>query len=266
MAKCGDKSVQTLNSKGYNVVKLPRAGIEPMDILGKDKKATEWLGPLADVWNTRAALPAPTTVPSMDISGQQTNSMDAAIGLKLLGNVLAAFGASTPSLDTAYKNAKSLTFTYGQVTSTSVKPLQAGNYLANGTLNGTNPIVRHYMLENDADAFLIFDVLKSNEISVVAKDQHGADIKVDLGVVQSMVGAKVGLACASQGDTKVTYKGTEPLTFAFRAFEISFDQGVWRLQGAGTDNGLSFGAAVGGESEPSGDPIVIPANGLLNLQ
>jgi hypothetical protein len=266
MAKCGDKSVQTLNNKGYNVVKLPRAGIEPMDILGKDSKATEWLGPLADVWSTTVALPTPSTVPSMEISGQQSNSLDLSVGLKMLGNVLQAFGASTPSLDAAYKKAKTLTFTYGKVTSTSVRPMQAGNFLAGGTLNSANPVVKHYMLEDDAEAYLIFDVLKSNEISVVATDQHGAEVKVDLGVIQSMVGANVGLAASGSGGTKLTYSGSVPVTFAFRAFEISFDQGAWRLQGAGADTGLSFAAAVGGGAEPVGDPILLRNNGLLSIK
>lgn len=265
MAKCGDKSVQTLNNKGYNVVKLPRAGIEPMDILGKDSRATEWLGPLADVWNTAVAAPPVTTGPSLDISGQQTNSLDLSLGLKMLGNVLAAFGASTPSLDGAYKRAKSLQFTYGQVTTSSVRPLQAGNYLAGGTLNGANPVVQHYMLEDEAEAYLIFDVLKSNEISVLATDEQGAEIKVDLGVIQNLVGAKVGLATSGSGGTKLTYTGTTPVTFAFRAFEISFDQGVWKLQGAGTD-GLSFATAVGGAAEPAGDPILLRNNGLLTIK
>ena len=265
MAKCGDKSIQALNSRGYNVVKLPRGGIEPMDILGKDKQATEWLGPLADVWSTTVASPIVTTNASMEISGQQTNSLDLSVGLKMLGNVLAAFGASTPSLDAGYKNARSLQFTYGQVTSTSVRPLQAGNYLAAGTLNSANPLVKHYMLEDESDAYLIFDVLKSNEISVVATDQHGAEIKVDLGVIQSLVGAKVGLAVAGSGGTKLTYKGVAPVTFAFRAFEIAFDHGTWTLQGAGTDD-LSFATSVGGNGEPAGEPILLRPHGLINLK
>ncbi len=265
MAKCGDKSVKTLNGKGYNVVKLPRAGIEPMDILGKDDQATEWLGPLADVWQTTVALPTVSTVPAVDISGQQSNTLDLSVGLKMLGNILSAFGASTPSLDLAYKKAKTLQFTYGQVTSTTVRPLQAGNFLAGGTLNTANPVVKHYMLDDEAEAYLIFDVLKSNEISVVATDQQGTEVKVDLGVVQSMVGAKVGLSAAGSGGTTLTYKGTIPVAFAFRAFEISFDQGVWKLQGAGTD-GLAFATSVGGGAEPSGEPILLRSSGLLKIK
>jgi hypothetical protein len=263
MAKCGDKSVGKLNSKGYNVVKLPRAGIEPMDILGKDKRATEWLGALSAVWNTTVASPAVATSPALDISGQESNSLDLSIGLKMLGNVLAAFGASTPSLDAAYKKARTLQFTYGAVTSSTVQPLQAGNYLAAGTLNTENPLVRHYMLEDEAEAFLIFDVLKSNEISVVAKDENGVDVKVDAGVIQSIVGAKVGLKTTGSSETKLTYTGTVPVTFAFRAFEISFDLGRWKLQGADSD-GLSF--STSDTDEPSGEPILLRAAGLINLQ
>ena len=265
MAKCGDQSIGKLNSKGYNVVKLPRAGIEPMDILGKDKKATEWLGGLPAVWNTTVALPPVSTAPALDISGQQSNSLDLSLGLKMLGNVLAAFGASTPSLDAAYKKARTLTFTYGHVTSTTVQPLQAGNYLAGGTLNTANPVVRHYMLEDDADAFLIFDVLKSNEISVVATDEHGVEVNVDAGVIQGLVGAKVGVKTAGSSTTKLTYTGTVPVTFAFRAFEIAFNRGQWQLQGAGSDE-LSFATTVGGGSEPVGDPILLRPSGLINLQ
>ncbi len=265
MAKCGDKSVGKLNSKGYNVVKLPRAGIEPMDILGKDNKATEWLGALASVWNTTVPLPTASTAPALDISGQESNSLDLSLGLKMLGNVLAAFGASTPSLDLAYKKARTLQFTFGNVNSTTVQPLQAGNYLAGGVLNTGNPVVRHYMLEDEADAFLIFDVLKSNEISVVATDEHGVGVTVDAGVIQGMVGAKVGVKAAGSSTTKLTYTGTVPVTFAFRAFEISFNQGAWQLQGTKSDE-LSFAATVGGTAEPVGDPIMLRPAGLINLK
>jgi hypothetical protein len=48
MAKKKDPSITFLNKFGYNVVKLPRAGIEPMDIIGKDD-TIQWLGP-SDRW------------------------------------------------------------------------------------------------------------------------------------------------------------------------------------------------------------------------
>jgi hypothetical protein len=36
MAGCKDPSLTFLNSAGYNVMRLPRAGVDPLDILRKD--------------------------------------------------------------------------------------------------------------------------------------------------------------------------------------------------------------------------------------
>ena len=66
------------------------------------------------------------------------------LGLSILANTLAAFGASAPSLNTAYKNAHAVQFTYTNVTSTSVSPFDAGNYLTAGTLRNDNPVVKNY--------------------------------------------------------------------------------------------------------------------------
>ncbi len=47
MAWCEDKAVGYLNRYGYNVLKLPRAGIEPLDVIGDDRHV-EKLGTAAD--------------------------------------------------------------------------------------------------------------------------------------------------------------------------------------------------------------------------
>ena len=45
LVKKKDPSVTYLNKLGYNVVKLPRTGIEPMDVIGRDQ-TVQWLGPI----------------------------------------------------------------------------------------------------------------------------------------------------------------------------------------------------------------------------
>jgi hypothetical protein len=59
MPKKKDPSVTFLNRFGYNVVKLPRAGIEPMDVIGRDD-TTQWLGQFSSVWKSTTAPPVPT--------------------------------------------------------------------------------------------------------------------------------------------------------------------------------------------------------------
>jgi hypothetical protein len=267
MAKCRDKSVQTLNDKGYNVVKLPRAAIEPMDWIGRDDKAMEHLGAISTVLTTTAALPATTSAPVAELSGQQTSRLDLAVGLRVLANVLQAFGASSPSLDLGFKKAKSMTFTYGNVTSTKVNIGLAGGYLGASAVMLANPIARHYLADDDTEAYLITEVLKSNEISIAASDDKGVAVDVDVPVIQGLVGTNVGVKAGSAGSTKVTVTGATPLTFAFKAFEIAFVNGNWTMQGTEANDGMSFATSVGGgPAAPSGDPVLLRPSGLLRLK
>ena len=52
MARCKDPALNYLNREGYNVVKLPRAGLEPMDVLGRDGRSLERLGKLQRIWTS----------------------------------------------------------------------------------------------------------------------------------------------------------------------------------------------------------------------
>lgn len=267
MAACSDPSVTFLNKYGYNVVKLPRKGIEPMDLLGKDK-STEWLGKLSVAWKSAIPEPQPgPPQPAADIQGQKTEQLKLSLGLKVLANALQAFGASVPSLDVAFKHATNVQFTFSDVTSTSVAPLEAGNYLSAGDLNTANPLVSHYFLDGSAQAFLIFDVLKSDSVTVTATDDKGTEVKIDVPQIQGIIGANVGVSASGGSQSTVTFKGPAPITFGFKVFSISFANGKWSLKGAAAQGGMAFGVAAGGgapniASEP---PVILTSSGLLNM-
>src|SRR5438045_8347864 len=97
-----DPSITFLNKFGYNVIRLPRTGIEPLDVIGRDQ-SMQWLGPVSKVWtsNTPAPLPGPPH-PAAAVNGQRTDALDLSLGLNILANTLAAFGMSAPSLNAAY--------------------------------------------------------------------------------------------------------------------------------------------------------------------
>ena len=248
MPKKKDPSVTFLNKFGYNVVKLPRAGIEPMDVIGRDD-TTQWLGPLSSVWSSTAPEPSPRPPkPAAAVNGQKTDQLEVGFGLKILANALSAFGATVPSLEFAYKRARKVQFSYVNVTSTAVAPLEAGNFLAEGKLNTQNPVVAHYMTGMEAEAFLIMDVLKSDAITVIAVDDNGQTIGVDIPAIQSMVGATVNVSSGNSANSTITYTGTAPVTFGFIVDAIQFDGTRWSLEGAAPDGALAFstaGAAAG---------------------
>ena len=179
VVKKKDPSVTYLNKLGYNVVKLPRTGIEPMDVIGRDR-TMQWLGPIDSIWSSALSKPQPKPPkPAAAVNGQKTDALDLSIGLSVLGNTLAAFGVSVPSLDVAYKSAHAVQFSYSNVTITDVAPFDAGSYLAKGELRSDNPAVKNYFLSGQATAYLITQVLKSNSLTVTATDSHGTAVSVD---------------------------------------------------------------------------------------
>jgi len=259
MAKKKDPSITFLNKFGYNVVKLPRVGIEPMDVVGKDD-TTQWLGPLRSVWTSTAPEPTPSAPrTAAAVNGQKSDSLDLSFGMKVLANALAAFGASVPALDVAYHRARKVQFAYTNVTSTVVAPFDAGNYLTSGTLKTDNPVVKHYFLEEEAEAYLILDVLKSDSITVIATDEKGAEVGVDVPSIQGVVGANVKVKASGASNSTVTYTGPQPVTFGFIVQEIQRENDMWSLKGAEASGDKAFGAGAGTGAQPvqTGDAIML---------
>jgi hypothetical protein len=204
----------------------------------------------------------------VNVQGQKSDKLDLSVGLKVLANALSAFGASVPSLDFAFQRARKVVFTFTDVTSSSVAPLEAGNFLAGGDLNTQNPVVRHYFLDDadggDAQAYLIFDVLKSNSITVSAVSDSGASVKLDVPQIQAAVGVNVGVTTADHSDSTLTFKGQAAVTFGFKALEINFVNGSWALEGAQASGALAFAAAAGGAGAAAPQPVLL-RSGFVRL-
>jgi hypothetical protein len=261
MAICTDKALIYLNEKGYNVVRLPRKGIAPLDVLGRDGKSVEWLGRLDQLWTSRQPIPKiGDPQPASHINGQKTSEMSLSIGLKLLSSVLGAIGAKVPDLSFAYNEADSLAFVFGNVSSRSVTPLEVGNFLANGDLQSKNPFVVRYLVDDDTEAFVITEILESNEITVSAKDSMGGNVTITAPSIQNVIGADVTVAAKASSNAGLTYTGKDSITFGFKAFAIAFD-GRWHVRGVQPSEALAFSPDL--SSGP--DPVIL-RKGMLALR
>ena len=260
-----DPSITFLNKFGYNVIRLPRTGIDPLDVIGRDQ-AMQWLGPLSKVWTSTGPEPLPGPPhPAAAVNGQRTDALELSFGLSILASTLAAFGASVPSLNAAYKNAHAVQFTYANVTSTSVSPFDAGNYLAAGTLRTDNPVVKNYFGEGKASAYLIVEVLKSYSITVTVTDSHGAEVGIDLPHIEGILDAKIGVKPSNSANATVTFSGPIPVTFGFAVQQIAREGENWILRGAAPSAALAFGVSGFGrgsqESEES-NPMIFDTGGF----
>jgi hypothetical protein len=228
---CKDPSLTYLNQYGYNVVTLPRTGIEPLLVLGRDRSLTT-SGALATVWNTSSSLPIPGKPNrAANVEGQKSEKLDLSIGLKVLANALSAFGATTPSVDFAYQAAKKVQFTLTNVWSVGIAAFEVGEYLSNGDLKLSNPIVSRFFEDENSTAYIITEVLMSDSVSITATDSSSMEVAVDVPAISNVVGANVKVGTSNEGSKTVTYKGPEMVTFGFKAFEIAYVDGKWGIIG-----------------------------------
>jgi hypothetical protein len=70
MALCIDPAVTYLRGFGFNVVRLPRASIQALDLLGQADGPLIRLGPLSDVWKTEKPEPKARPDETVDIKAQ----------------------------------------------------------------------------------------------------------------------------------------------------------------------------------------------------
>jgi hypothetical protein len=215
MAFCEDPSLTYLNRLGYNVVRLPRTGLMPLEVLGSEAgQPPEPLGQLSAVWTSK--LPkVPPIVPgdTAMITGRSTNNIKISFGLKMLENVLGAMGAAVPQVSVGYSRARSVRFELKDPEVSKIDPLEVGNYLAAGDLNIENPFVKQYMLSEDTRAYIITEVLCSKSIRVTALDESEANVKVDVPAIQQVVGANLEVKATSGVEGDLVYQGRRSLTF-----------------------------------------------------
>lgn len=264
MGLCSDPALTYLNQYGYNVVRLPRAGIEPLDVLGREG-GLERLGPLPAFVESTVPVPVvngPAAV--SNLNGKRTENLDLAIGLKLLMDFLGgmANAAGLPSLKVQFARARSVQFTFTNVQAYSVDQVAVGAFLGAGRLRD-NPINDTYFLNEDSEEFVIFEVLKTDTVSLVAHDARDVAVALDVPALQSAVGVGLEVRQGVAGESAVSFKGAQFVTFGFKCFRLEFVRGRWRFAGAKASGGLAFAVGDGGGDE---EPVLLGGGRRLVLK
>lgn len=231
MAFCEDPSLTYLNRLGYNVVRLPRTGLNPLDVLGREgRHPPEHLGALPTVWKSAAKQPPVEDGVTAEIAGKTTSNIRIDFGLKILEGVLGAMGAAVPQVGLAYSRARTIRFEFKEATVRKINLLMLGNYLSSGDLNSQSPIVRHYMLNEEAQAFVISDVLLSASLRVTALDEKESDAKVDVSAIQGAVSTSIDVKAMAGTEGDLVYHGKMPLAFGYKAHEIVVNGKSWDVR------------------------------------
>jgi hypothetical protein len=267
-----DPSITYLNALGYNVVKLPKAGIGPLSLIGK-RQTTSYLGPLASMWTgPELAIPGPQT--ASVVNGQKSAALDLGFSLNLLASTLAIFGATSPSIDLSHTSAQAIQFSYSGVTSTAVDLGVLGGYLPKGRLDADNLAVQQYFGNPGASAYLIYEVLRSSSITITAKDASSNAVALNVPEIQGLVGAKVSVKPSNAANSAITFASTDGIavTFGFKAVKLmlvgDLATGNLTFEDVAASGEIAFGVPTLGAS-PARRPGVFetgPESCLLDLE
>jgi hypothetical protein len=225
---CSDPYLNSLKSFGYSVVRLPKADIRPLQVLAKQGSDLDRLGEIATLFvaGPAASLPHITeNMPAANISGQRSGELSIGVGLSILGSVISAMGGSKLGLEAQYTNAKMVLFEFSDVLEDSIEILRLDQFLADADVNSLS---RHaaQLLEAD-ELYATTATLKTNKLSVEAKDSSGGGLQVDVPVIQQVVGGNVKVSGDVQRTSKVTYEGSVPLVFGFQGVRLFYERGQY---------------------------------------
>jgi len=231
MAFCEDPALTYLNRLGYNVVRVPRTGLMPLEVSGCESgRPPERLGALPTVWQSTLPVPTVTSGDVATISGKCTSNIKIGFGLRILEEILGAMGATVPHVGLAYSQARTVRFEFNNPDIKKIDPLLVGNFLAKGDLNISNPFVQHYMLREDTRAYVVTEVLLSDSIRVTALDESEAAAKVDIKAIADGVGANIQVQATTATEGDLVYRGKQSLAFGYKAHEIVYSGREWNVR------------------------------------
>ena len=226
---CNDPYVKTLRDFGYNVIRLPRADVRPLQLLARQGDSLERIGELTTVLRAGENIPLPrisenTRVAS--VSGGRTGDLSLGIGLTILGSVIGAMGGSKLGLDLKYQQAKSVAFEFADVFEDRVEIALLDQYLADADVS---PFAAHVGKLLDADQlFVTTAALKSTRITVEARRSKDTGLDVSVPEIQGVVGGNVKVGGKAEVTSKVTYEGSVPLVFGFQAARLFYENGRYQ--------------------------------------
>jgi hypothetical protein len=220
-----DPFVNALKSFGYNIVRLPKADIQPLLLLSKNGDNLDRLGAVTRLLTPGEVIPAPGIIAdtvAANINGLRTGSMKIGVGLSILGNIISAMGGNL-GVEVAYRQAKSAVFEFQSVLEDKVDIIELDQYLGDADLNPASVFISQ-LLEADK-VYIVTATIKSTKFTLDAKKGNGIDLQVDIPIVQQIVGANVNVSGQSEVVSKLTFEGRVPLIFGFQAVQLFFEGG-----------------------------------------
>lgn len=280
---CKDELVELLKQYGYNLVRLPRENIKPLQILTRSNTGT-WAR-LKDVFtspsldDTHALLgelfttdsqPLPTAVSGdvvNDLKGKRSSEMSVEAAAELMVNFMNLGEGENAEgeklkIEAALQSVKQVSFSFGEgAASNSISLMMLDAYLRDALLrDNVGNSFREWIADNKI--YIITSVLSANSFDMKGSSEQNASATINVPKVQEVLQGKINGSVDLFEQSGLKYKGKKGLVFGFKAVRLIADQkdGKWIYKIENKD-----GLALKGEEDISVDVLEEASINLIDL-
>ncbi|HVP54334.1 MAG TPA: hypothetical protein VMU45_05000 [Candidatus Eisenbacteria bacterium] len=220
-----DPLLNLLKDIGFLPLRLPRADVQPLQLLNLDGKKFSLLGDLDEAMNAGTATLPPIKkdiATAGQIQGTRSSTVKASLGVDILGNILGALTGTKLDVSAAFQKAATLTFEFGDVTVSTVSIIALDKFLNVATIDATAKQIKQMLQAGKVGVTTA--VARSKKYIVSAQDDRGADIKADVPVIKGIASGNLSVSVTGGTKQKVVFEGPDALTFGVQAAQLRFDQ------------------------------------------
>jgi len=212
-----------------SIVKVPDERIYPLRVIEKtNKKVAKFRGKLENI--TTISIPEADLDELLEdkrmanISGTKSTATNSELGLKILQGFLKGFSANVPNLKAHFKDVTKVSFSFENVARKWIDNNLLGRELRDLIIDRANPATAGFF-NNPASKLLVIDsIITSNDFSIHVEDAVDDSFQFEAAAIQEELGKlNTKIEVASTSNLSLTFKGTQPLPFAFTTIELKLD-------------------------------------------
>jgi len=250
MSFFGKQAEPFLPDRDYLSATLPTTDLHVLMVLAREKGILRRFSTLPTVLTSKNgpdAIVVTRDEAVVAVQGSSTRKMKIGIGATIVASLVSALGGKAIGAHLATSRAKSIEFGYTDVTADRVDLGSLDLWLAASDFNPRSHSAADLLASENM--FVIVGLLKAKGVTVTLLDEHDQSLGFDLPVIDDAVGAQVTASVSGQGNTTLTFSGTQPLAVAAKAAQVKFDAdgGFWvnsHLQAKGEIRGLGGGGVT----------------------
>jgi hypothetical protein len=248
-----------------NVLRVPRAGVDPLDVLAVKKRWVEHRGRLPGLiaGGTDLGLPAPATYRVSDLDGVRSAALDVNVGAKLTATFLQALGLPVPGAEleaALWSSTSAVGFEVREVSEHRVDLGLLGVAMAGRQL-ADNPATGIFLTDKAVRMLVVTRVLTSSNFAVRASARAGQSVKASVDAIENLLGKTTTAdSWKRESEQTISFGGDTAVTFAFGAVPCAVQPNRSIIFGTEVDR-LTFGDTA---AAPQVEPVV-DEDGLLDL-